>query len=128
MEKEVENLEKKRQHAIDVANKLEKAASGTPSPAGDSCRLFHLSLFREIVKHRGTLSVFGTRTGKKGDQKKSKQVAKVRKEVLRMGFKQNADGQSLSKKKISEAGDRAGSILSKFGKQSNQMGQVRSDG
>ena len=30
MEKEVENLEKKRQHAIDVANKLEKAASGTP--------------------------------------------------------------------------------------------------
>ena len=34
MEKEVENLEKKRQHAIDVANKLEKAASGTPSPAG----------------------------------------------------------------------------------------------
>jgi len=72
--------------------------------------------------------VFGTRTGKKGDQKKSKQVAKVRKEVLRMGFKQNADGQSLSKKKISEAGDRAGSILSKFGKQSNQMGQVRSDG
>ena len=72
--------------------------------------------------------MFGTRTGKKGDQKKSKQVAKVRKEVLRMGFKQNADGQSLSKKKISEAGDRSGSILSKFGKQSNQMGQVRSHG
>ena len=67
--------------------------------------------------------MFGTRTGKKGDQKKSKQVAKVRKEVLRMGFKQNADGQSLSKKKISEGGDRAGSILSKFGKQANQMGQ-----
>ena len=55
-------------------------------------------------------------------------MAKVRKEVLRMGFKQNADGQSLSKKKISEGGDRAGSILSKFGKQANQMGQVRSDG
>ena len=34
----MENLEKKRQHAIDVANKLEKAASGTLSPAGDSCR------------------------------------------------------------------------------------------
>ena len=33
MEKEVENLEKKRQHAIDVANKLEKAASGTPQQA-----------------------------------------------------------------------------------------------
>ena len=32
MEKEVENLEKKRQHAIDVANKLEKAASGTHWP------------------------------------------------------------------------------------------------
>ena len=28
MEREVENLEKKRQHAIEVANKLEKAASG----------------------------------------------------------------------------------------------------
>ena len=33
MEKEEENLEKKRQHAIDVANKLEKAASGTPQQA-----------------------------------------------------------------------------------------------
>ena len=29
MEKEVENLGKKRQHAMDVANKLEKAAAGT---------------------------------------------------------------------------------------------------
>ena len=124
MEKEVENLEKKRQHAIDVANKLEKAASGTPSPAGDPCRLFHL---QRLSKAKDSESVLEP-AGKKGDQKKSKQVAKVRKEVLRMGFKQNADGQSLSKKKISEAGDRAGSILSKFGKQSNQMGQVRSDG
>ena len=61
--------------------------------------------------------------GKKGDQKKSKQVAKVRKQVLSMGFSQNADGQNISKQKLSETGDRAGSILSVYGKQANQMGQ-----
>lgn len=40
-----------------------------------------------------------------------------------MGFSQNADGQNISKQKLSETGDRAGSILSVYGKQTNQMGQ-----
>jgi ATPase subunit of ABC transporter with duplicated ATPase domains len=61
--------------------------------------------------------------GKKGDQKKSKQVAKIRKQVVSMGFSQDANGQNVSKNKLSETGDRAGSILSVYGKQANQMGQ-----
>lgn len=130
MAKEMDNLEKKRQHAIDVANKLEKAASGT---ADD--RLLKLPwrctqrLDRGLVSQK--LNAFASRwmchdcfvAGKKGDQKKSKQVAKVRKQVITMGFSQNADGQNLTKLKLSETGERAGSITAAYGKQTNQMGQ-----
>jgi ATPase subunit of ABC transporter with duplicated ATPase domains len=58
---------------------------------------------------------------KKGDQKKSKQVAQMRKKATSMGFNQDADGQKLGK--FSTSGARAGSLLDAHGSQTNQMGQ-----
>ena len=58
---------------------------------------------------------------KKGDQKKSKQVAQMRKKATSMGLNQDADGQKLGK--FSTSGARAGSLLDAHGSQTNQMGQ-----
>ena len=59
--RQVENLERRRNAAIDAANRMDKAAQG--------------------------------KKGKKGDEKKSKQVAQKRKQVLTMGFQKTETGQ-----------------------------------
>ena len=60
-------------------------------------------------------------SGKKGDQKKSAQVAQMRKKAMQMGFSQDADGQKYGKKSVT--GARAGSIEQAIGHRVNQIGQ-----
>ena len=60
----------------------------------------------------------GKKKGKKGDEKKSKQVAQRRKQAQKMGFHKTEDG---AKWKTSEMGSRAGSLDQAYGKQVNGM-------
>ena len=60
----------------------------------------------------------GKKKGKKGDEKKSKQVAQRRKQAQKMGFYKTEDG---AKWKTSEMGSRAGSLDQAYGKQVNGM-------
>jgi ATP-binding cassette subfamily F protein 3 len=84
---QIESLERRRNAAIEQANRMEKAAAGK-------------------------------KRGKKGDEKKSKQVASRRKAVERMGFDRTEDG---AKWKVSEMGSKNGSLAQAFGKQTNAM-------